>query len=382
MNAERLFLPSASNAGLRARCAGAWQLIQLLRASGKLTTETPEAAQAGVAIHAARAAGSNDLPEEELKTKQLLDEMEQRLVHDWDQDAVPLAREKRLWFRPHGIDPVHTGRYDFAYHSKDGTKILVGDDKTGREEVLPAHLNDQLRELAVLYYCQAPEAVTEITVAICQPWVSRKPSVAVYSLEELRFAVRLLAKNLEDISDPDAVRTPGVHCSYCPAVSYCEEHRVMLNSVLSLAERFKKGDYELPTGRTGATFLRRALEAHRVLEIIIEKYKEMVRADPNAIPGYYLKAGNSRQVLTEPELAFNALLLSVPEFLACGKFSLTQLLKAYVKHSGLPEAEAEPAFWSLLKGATLTVANEPSLARESPRRGRPKEFVQGDFLPP
>ena len=67
MNAERLFLPSASNAGLRAQCAGAWQLIQLLRASGKLTTETPEAAQAGVAIHAARAAGSNDLPEDRPK---------------------------------------------------------------------------------------------------------------------------------------------------------------------------------------------------------------------------------------------------------------------------------------------------------------------------
>src|SRR6516165_9049125 len=375
-----VMLPSASNAGLRARCAGAWQLIQLLRASGKLTTETPDAAQAGVAIHAARAAGSNDLPEEELKTKQLLDEMEQRLVHDWDQDAVPLAREKRLWFRPHGIDPVHTGRYDFAYHSKDGTKILVGDDKTGREEVLPAHLNDQLRELAVLYYCQAPEAVTEITVAICQPWVSRKPSVAVYSLEELRFAVRLLAKNLEDISDPDAVRTPGVHCSYCPAAPYCEENRVRVNSVLTLAERIKKGDYELPTRKYGTTVLDRALMAQKVLELIIEKYKELLRSDPGAVPGYYLKAGNTRQVLSEPELAFNALALEIPEFLACGKFSLTQLLKAYVKHSGLPQAEAEPAFWSLLKGAVITVQNEPSLAKESPRRGRPKALTQTELL--
>ena len=376
-----VMLPSASNAGLRARCAGAWQLIQLLRASGKLTTETPEAAQAGVAIHAARAAGSNDLPEEELKTKQLLDEMEQRLVHDWDQDAVPLAREKRLWFRPHGIDPVHTGRYDFAYRSKDGTKILVGDDKTGREEVLPAHLNDQLRELAVLYYCQAPDSVTEITVAVCQPWVSRKPSVAVYSLEELRFAVRLLAKNLEDISDPDAVRTPGVHCSYCPAAPYCEENRLMVNSVLTLAQRIKKGDYDLPTGKWGATFLDRALMAQKVLELIIEKYKELLRSDPGAVPGYYLKAGNSRQVLSEPELAFNALLLSIPAFLACGKFSLTQLLKAYTKHSGLPQAEAEPAFWALLKRAVITVQNQPSLAKESPRRGRPKELTQTDLLP-
>ena len=373
-------LPSASNAGLRARCAGAWQLIQALRSDGRLSEKTNQAALEGQAIHEAIASGSDELEPKLLETKKLLEQMEQRLVHDWDELAVLLAREQRLWYR-RGIAPIATGRYDFAYRSLDWSKVLIGDYKSGREEVPAAHLNDQLRELAALYYCQAPDSVTEITVAICQPWVSRKPSVAVYSLEELRFAVRLLAKNLEDISDPDAVRTPGVHCSYCPAVSYCEEHRVMLNSVLSLVERFKKGDYELPTGRTGATFLRRALEAHRVLEIIIEKYKEMVRADPNAIPGYYLKAGNTRQVLSEPELAFNALALEIPEFLACGKFSLTQLLKAYTKHSGLPQAEAEPAFWSLLKGAVITVQNEPSLAKESPRRGRPKELTQTDLLP-
>jgi hypothetical protein len=121
--------------------------------------------------------------------------------------------------------------------------------------------------------------------------------------------------------------------------------------------------------------------AQKVLELIIEKYKELLRSDPGAVPGYYLKAGNSRQVLSEPELAFNALLLSIPAFLACGKFSLTQLLKAYTKHSGLPQAEAEPAFWALLKGAVITVQNEPSLAKESPRRGRPKELTQTDLLP-
>jgi hypothetical protein len=383
VNDERLGVPSASSAYLRYRCAGAWNLITSLKEQGTITEQESFPAKAGTEIHAAIAGREIDLSSSQQEMVERLKAMEQEVVNHWaiGEAFVAVSREKRVYLRT-GLDPICSGQYDWKYAQK--SRCLIGDHKSGRVEVASADINDQLRDLAALVHFDCPE-IREISVSLCQPLISGRPSVAVYDEYEAELALRLLRTNLAQVADPDAVRTPGVHCAHCPAAPYCEENRLMVNSVLTLAERIKKGDYQLPVGKYGTTFLDRALMAQKVLELIIEKYKELLRSDSGAVPGYYLKAGNTRQVLTNPDLAFEALALSalsIPEFLACGKFSLTQLLKAYTKHSGLPQAEAEPAFWSLLKGAVITVTNEPSLAKESPRRGRPKEFARGDFLPP
>jgi hypothetical protein len=372
-------LPSASNAALRARCAGAWQLIQALSAEGRISPVANQAALDGRAIHTARQLGSDDLAEELLKTKKLLDEMEARLVADWDPAAILLAREKRLWYR-RGITPIHTGRFDYAYRSSDWTKLLIADDKTGRIEVSAAEINDQMRELAALAWCDAPDNVTEITVAICQPWVTRKPSVSVFNQDDLALATLLLNKNLNDINDANAVRTPGPHCAYCPAVAFCEENRLMTNAVLDLAGRIKKGDYQLPVGKYGTVFLDRAFMAQKVLEMIIARYKELLMTDPDAVPGYYIKAGYTRHVISDAHKALTQLDMPLEDFLKCGKFSISELTATIADRSGLSKEAARDRLFDLCRDVISEIQNEPSLSPVSPRRGRPKEVKQSELI--
>jgi hypothetical protein len=376
MNERRL--PSASNAYLRAHCAGAWALIEALETEGRITRETNQAALDGTAIHAARETGAIELPEDLTKTKSLLDEMEQKLVTDWDPDPILIGREQRLWLR-RGITPVHTGRFDYAYRSRDWARILIADDKTGRIEVTAAELNDQMRELAALVYFNYP-GVKEITVAICQPWISRQPSVAFYGKREAELSLLLLKKNLADIADPYAIRTPGRHCTYCPAAPHCEENHVLVNSVYSVSERVKRGDYQLPISQEGTVFLGRMLMAQKVIEAIITRYKDLLATDPSSVPCYYLKAGNYRHVITDPLKVMLHCALPVEEFIWCGKFSLPVIIRTVARLNNKSLTDAENDVMRICAAFIEKLQNEPSLARESPRRGKPKALTQAELI--
>jgi hypothetical protein len=371
-------LPSASNAGLRARCAGFWQLMESLTREKRIAPETNQAAVDGQAIHAARQTGDvAELGPELMRIKSVLDEIERGLVDKFG-PFILIEREKRLWLRE-AITPIHTGRYDYAYRSEDWTRILIGDDKTGRMEVDAAEINDQMRELAALVLFNVPQ-VKEIIVAICQPWITHKPSVAIFDRLEAELALRLLRKNLSDIADPDAVRTPGRHCAYCPAASHCEENRLMVNSVYTLSERVKRGDYQLPTGQSATVFLDRMLMAQKVIENIITRYKNLLTTDPDSVPGYYLKAGNYRHIITDPLGVMRACELPLEEFIWCGKYSLPVTVRTVARLRNKPISEAEKEIMQICAPFVEKVQNEPSLTRVSPRKGKAKELTQAQLL--
>jgi hypothetical protein len=380
MNEPERYLPSASNAHLRAKCAGAWALIEALRAEGRISEETTQAALDGVAIHAAREGVAPELRADLAETKAILDEMEERLVLTWSggEEFVLLGREERLWLR-RGIIPIHTGRYDYAYRSASWKRILIADDKAGRVEVPRAELNDQMRELGALIYATYP-GVEEITVAINQPWVSRQPSMAVYDETEGELSVRLLLKNLGDIADETAIRTPGAHCQYCPAAEYCEENRALVNRVWKLSEKIERGEYTLPVGKVGREFLSNLIMAGKVIEKIVERYKDLVGTDPSAIPGYYLKAGNYRHLITDPLEVMRVTELPLDEFIWAGKFSLPVIIRTFarLRSKALPEAEKE--ILQICAPFIEKAQNEPSLTRESPRKGKPKAISQPDLI--
>jgi hypothetical protein len=305
--------------------------------------------------------------------------MEKALVSAWDSDPVLIGREHRLWFR-RGLNPVSTGRYDYAYRSRDSNRVLIVDDKTGRLEVSPAEVNDQLRELAAVFYQNALGGVEEITVAVCQPWVSRTPSVAVFDRLEAEFAILQLQKNLAQVAEPYAIRTPGPHCKYCPAAAHCEENRTLVNSVLSLSDRIRKGDFALPIGKYGTLFLDKALMAQKVLEAIIAKYKELLTTEATAVPGYYLKAGYTRHIITDPGRVYDVLELDLDDFLKCGKFSISDLTNELAKRWETSQGAARARLLDLCHDYITETQNEPSLAKESPRRGKPKELTQPELI--
>ena len=154
----------------------------------------------------------------------------------------------------------------------------------------------------------------------------------------------------------------------------------MVHAVLTLAERIKKGDYQLPLGKGGTEFLDRALMGHKVLEAIIGKYKELLMADPNAVPLYYLKEGNKRHHLTDPFRVMETLELELTEFLKCGNFSISELTEMIARRRGLSKEEARASLLVLCHDFITETQNAPSLEKESPRRGRPKELIQGELV--
>jgi len=380
-DSERLELPSASSGALRARCRGAWNLICELRAAGKIAPETDSpAAQSGTRIHESRAAGEERheqimLDYSEKKTAQLLTQIEEDLVAGVfsGEEPVLIGREERLWMR-NGITPLSSGRYDYAYRDEDWTLVLIVDDKTGRVEVSEAADNDQLRELAALAYLNFPRTVERFDVAIVQPWITHEPSIATFDRFEAELAVRLLRLNLLQISDPEAVRTPGKHCGYCPAIAHCEENRLYTGRTTKLSERIKAGELDLPLGERGKKFLDSVLVAERICSEIKALYKTALENDSDAVPGYYLKEGRRIRELVEPKMAFERLGLSLDQFLACGSFSLPALEEALALACGLSPKEGEKELAKLAGDLIQTRRAAPTLTPIG-RRGRAKEAL-------
>ena len=385
IDAERLELSSASSAYRRRRCSGSVNLINELRSSGKLSVLPPDAdAQSGTNVHMGwcGALKRSSLTSQELQTLDTLQEMEAKLVADWAgrNKYALLGREQRLWLHQ-GFEPIHSGQFDVAYGTLSTKRMLIIDGKTLFGEVSPAETNDQLRELVALARLNFPEAV-EFSVAILQPWVAREPSVALYDRAEAELALRLLRQTIADCADPDAPRTPGPWCRHCPAIHHCEEARTLVGSTYRLAKRIEAGEYSLPVGEQGSRFLESVKAAESVLTKLKEAYRQILLADPNALPGWYMKEGKRvRQiqgVLATWELASHFMALS--QFLAATGVSVTELQTQFGSASGLKGEQCAQRFNEVFAPVITFKENAPELSRESARRGRHKELLTNQSL--
>jgi hypothetical protein len=364
---ERLDLSSASSAYRRRRCAGSENLIRELRAQGKLTILPVEAdAQSGTRVHQAWCdASNNGLSVGEVGTLESLQRMEKDLVRNWAgrDEYVLLGREVRLWLHE-GFEPVHSGQFDVAYGTISARRMLIMDGKTLFSEVSPAETNDQLRELVALARLNFPECV-EFTVAILQPWISREPSVAIYDRAEAELALSLLRQTIADSSDADAPRTAGAWCRHCPAIHHCEEARTLVGSTFRLAKRIHAGEFTLPTGEQGSRFLDSVKAAETILEALKKAYREILLADPDALPGWYMKQGKKVRQITDVLAAWDIACpnMGLEAFMRTLSVSVTALEKAY--GNGFNEA---------FERVISLKENAPELTRESARKGRHKEL--------
>jgi hypothetical protein len=303
--------------------------------------------------------------------------MEGLLVADWagnDQYTL-LGREKRLWLH-HQLEPVHSGQFDVAYGTISTRRILILDGKTLFGEVSPAESNDQLRELVALAFFNYP-ACLEFTVAILQPWVSQRPSVAVYDQPEAELSLRLLRLSLEQANDPDAPRTPGPWCLHCPAITQCEEARTQSAVTYSLAKRIQEGQYALPTGAKGAQVLDLIAAAEPVLKALRERYKEVLLQDPHAVPGWYLREGKKVREILDIRKAYELASPSIglEEFLAATSLKLSALEQTFGLAKELKGKALQEAFNNTFAPVISIKHYAPELSRVSERKGRHKELA-------
>lgn len=344
---ERLGLESASSAYRRRRCAGSANLVRALTQAGKLPLAPSADALSGTRVHQAWCGLKvPELAPREAETLSSLQRMESMLVTDWAAGAevALIGREQRLWLHE-GLEPVHSGAFDVAYGTVGKpARMLIIDGKTLFGEVTPAEENDQLRELVGLARANFSRC-QEFTVAILQPWVSARPSVAFYDATEAELALRELRRTIKDNADPDAPRTAGVWCSKCPAFEFCDQSRALSVRTSDLAKAINDGSLALPSGPEAAQLLEATKVAQKYLEAITERYKALLASDPLLVPGWGLRHGRVREITDVAKAAQIA-----PEFMSLDEFnsalsvSVSALQELCAQGSGLRGRALEDLF--------------------------------------
>lgn len=378
---ERMGLDSASSAYRRRRCAGSANLVRALRKAGKLTQTPSKDALSGSRVHRAWCGEKlSDLTPRETETLSSLKRMEAMLVTDWARGelTVCLGREVRLWLHE-GLDPVHSGAFDVAYSTlnprtlESASRMLIIDGKTLFGEVSPAEENDQLRELVALARANFSRA-KEFTVAILQPWVSQRPSVALYDATEAELALRELRRTIADNADPDAPRTAGVWCDKCPAFELCDTARGFAARTWDVAKAVNDGFFVLPIGHNGAKLLDAAKLAQKYLEAVLKRYKEILANDPEAVPGWLLRDGNKVREITDVEgaAAIAPEFMSRDEFYSTVSVDVGALQELCARASGLRGRALEDLFNQRFSKVIHYRQNAPMLVRA--KNHKPKEL--------
>ena len=368
---ERLGLPSASGAYTRHRCRRQTSFIDELRAQGKvLERKAGPDAESGTRSHMvwANLAPESTLSDSERDTVAELRRLEKLVLTDWagnDSFSV-LGREVRLWLH-RGITPIFSGQYDCAYVSLDQKRILLLDAKTLYGTVQPAALNEQLRELVALLFANYPQT-EEFTLAILQPNVAERMSLAFYDRFEATLALRELIHHLADIRAPEHARIPGSYCQYCPALPHCPEALALAKlETIPLLKAYASALPTLPIGERGSAVLASLLAAKPLIERFLSLYKELLAQNSDAIPGWRLKPGKRSRELFEP-LAIWTLAqqagISLEQFLEVTKISVTGLQKALGETQNLKGAALKEAFERIFSAQIQWHTHAPELDHE------------------
>lgn len=377
INDERRGATSASAAQADLLCPG-----RHLAQRGLPDTQS-EDAERGTRIHAALADNANmkKLSGEERDLAESCREIEKRLVAEFFGDAVfqdtRVFREQRYWVRvPHhperNVFYEHSGQPDVVH--RRGTRALVLDYKTGPADVNDSPSNMQLRDLCVLV--RGNLLVQEVGCAIIQPLDTHKPEVCLYNRESLDRAEKEMFQRVISSNTLKGVRTAGeIQCKYCKAKPSCPEYNQWAAQSLPLEQPLAKPLIQIPvtdwTPEQRVQFCD-ALEpisaAFRWVEECKDHLKGVLQADPNAIPGWSLKPGATRDVIIKTEevyARFLALGGTNAQFMPCVEIGKGKLKEALRSTTGEKGKALDSQLAKLLDGAVETKQNKPSLNRKN-----------------
>lgn len=359
---ERKGCTSASAAEADALCQGRH------RAQIGLPETTSDDAASGNRIHAHLAGEQVALSDDELdlaeKCWQVEKELVQKIFGD-NLDNAKIYREQRLWSDFGGFK--HSGKPDLVYVV--GKVGAVLDYKTGRNEVAESPRNLQLRDLAVLAAIEYQ--LDEVHVAIIQPWATMKPEVCCYTKRDLILALGEMEARIVASNAPNAPRTPGeVQCKYCKAKAVCPEARQVAITPPANAVGLippidpVKIDLELSCEDLGA-FLDKATIAESIIDACREEAKRRL-TEGEAIPGYTLKAGATRESITDAQECFNrcaAKGVTLDAFMGAVTIAKGKLKDAVKSATGDKGKALDATLAQILDGITEEKQAAPSLVK-------------------
>ena len=355
---ERRNLPSMS------------RLYRLAHCPGSNAAELPyrgfdppsEAAESGNRIHAALegALDPDSLTHDEYKTyEKCQNEFNSVLTSLFGEGPkeLEIAIEERLWY-----GKKISGKPDIVV-IHDGT-LLIADYKTGRGEVEHAMENFQLRGLAVAASTHYPN-IDEVYVCIIQPLAEgdSKCTMARYGPDALRVAEAQLLTILEDIEKPDAPRIPGYkQCQYCRAKADCPEALSTINDMAQIT---------IPEDNTLAEQMPKLLDSCKLAEQVIKgiraKAFDMMSENPDAIEGWKLKPGATRQIIKDLPGLFRKLKdeygIGAETFAGNCNITKAKVTKLIRDAGDLKGGDLDAAVADILDGLVDTAQNKPSIAQ-------------------
>lgn len=289
---ERLDKTSASGFADDFACLGRRNFINGLPETARVES-SDEYTDSGNEVHdALETANVLKLDEGQLETYSAIMAQEEFILNKWTQDnnlevISKWGREERLWIHGDDFEPLTSAKLDRYWMSPPFALII--DVKSLYAPRLPRAADSwQLKIQAVCLWLEY--GCDQIRVAYnCPNKFGRKFDVADFNRDDL---VRFLGEIRLIISlmmRPDAPRTPGTQCLWCPGKTYCPENLSMslLPSVVAQASRgMEKADIEAKVATLGLPDLVYLWQRQSIVKNILEAVAARLR-------------GTSEVVLTE-----------------------------------------------------------------------------------
>jgi Protein of unknown function (DUF2800) len=284
-----------------------------------------------------------------------------------DVKTIPL-REQRFWIKFRDlVQTQHSAQIDCVHFA--GARGLIVEYKTLTGEVPSSPQNLQLRDQVVLFDHNTP-GIGEIVVVVIQPWVTRRPQLSLYKRDDIARAQNEMYARIISSNDPKSIRTPGdVQCKYCRAASAgkCPEYNKWAGALVTADSSLLDIPFSQWTPDQRRMFCDMMPAAEKWLENGKKAIKELLKADPESVPGYGLKDGANKETIINPQAVFDLFSQrggSLNQFMECisiGKGDLQKAMAEITKFKG-KKLDAELA--AVIGENHTFKQNEPSLVKK------------------
>jgi hypothetical protein len=359
---ERAGVPSASDFERLLACAASARMANFARRLGQEAHQSSPASLKCTAQHLAFIEGAENLSESDLQEWELVREEVEAALAEW-LDPVDQANyqepqfyfEQRLWLSRYG-KLVYSGKPDLVV--VQGRRAIIFDYKFGRFQVPNPSENLQLTIYAVLVFKK--HGVKEVRTSIASPFFNYP--CHDFDAKELRAKARHILTVLQTFADAEAagivpVPQVGEQCHFCPGRLVCPAARDEAIQTTELAALLPEGERagELLTGIERATALFKEVRAH---------YKEVLKENPEAIPGWALQPGYVRRSIPDLSGLVELMAAEGVEFqhlVKCFSVSVPEAEELWAKVKYIPPSQAKAAFKKVLGALLVEKQNEPFL---------------------
>ncbi len=371
---------SASNAHADSLCPG-----RHLAQKG-LTSEDSEDAAFGRVIHAALASRDpSKLTADQLDIYESTVAIETRLLDQLFGPNIAKAKvfvEQRFWVKvrdripnPHGgggpspevsdIDVYyeHSGQPDRIYRL--GPRGLIVEYKSLPGDVPVAATNPQLRDQTVL--AARNLVLNEVMSVPIQPLVTHDPVPCLYDEVSIKQAEEEMFARVRRSNDPKSPRIAGdIQCKFCLARPTCKEYAVWAAALVPARIALP----DLPVAQWSVeqrvAFCSGYKSVRKWIDDNEDAMKELLKDNPDAIPGFWLEPGDNRETVTDPQALFARFVEmggTVENFMGCVKI-VKGNLETRVRNITKTKGQGLKArMKQLLDGLVESKRSEPSLAR-------------------